>query len=303
VNLSVKKLRRSATIIGGTFLGLGIAAAMATPALACYPEITDVSSCVNADGTWVINWSVAPTDTGVAGTIDKVDFSPASSTLTGIIVGAPLPVGVPLTGVQTIPADQGLAGIEVSAKFDNGVYSTRASGWKAKPTEVCETQPSSPAPSSSTPPTTPPTTSASPSPSASTPVSDLQFIYHETCTTFTVGVQVPKDWPNSVTTTFTPSVGTAKTVTAKPGETKTVDFPASKNLTITSTSKGYPKYDSSITYKAPANCTSAAPSTAPAALPITGSSSGPLAAGAVALVLLGGGAIYLTRRRKMKFSA
>jgi len=301
VNLSVKKLRRGATVVGGTFLGLGLAAAMATPALACHPDINPVSSCVNSDGSWEVHWTVSPSDgNGIPGHVTTVVDSPAGS-LTGIVGdnGDQPGTTLPAEGVQKLPKDVNEASITITAVFNIGrnVVDTRT-GKAEKPTEACKT--------TTTPPTTtPPTTEPTPTPTVSIPVDEPQLVYDENCTTLTVGVEVPKSWKHSETVTFKPSVGSSKTVTAAPGETKTVDFPASKGLTVTGTPKSSPKDAATITYKAPKECNSASPkpSSSGPALAITGSSSTPIAGGAVALVLLGGGAFFLARRRKMKFTA
>jgi LPXTG-motif cell wall-anchored protein len=292
VKLSVKKLRRSATVIGGTFLGLGVAAAMATPALACHTLITPTSSCVNADGSWEVHWTVSPSDGNqVTGHVTKVVDSPVGS-LTGIVGDNGDEPGskLPADGVQKLPKDVDHASITVTAVFDIGhnFVDTKA-GDADKPTQKCDTTP----PTNPKPPTKP------------KPTKEPELVYDETCTTLTVGIDVPKEWKHSETVTFTPSTGTAKTLTAKPGETKTVDFPASKGLTVKAVPADHPDQASSIAYKAPKDCTSAtpSPSTSGPVLAITGSSSTPIAGGAVALVLLGGGAFFLARRRKMKFTA
>lgn len=301
MNLSVKKLRRSATVIGGAIAGLGVVAAMATPALACEPIIKATNVCANADGTWVIDWSVTATDSGIGGEITAIDKTPTDSVLTGIELNKVIPANGALTGTQTMKATDEKASIQVTAKFhlkDGDIFSPRDSEWINKPTWRC-TPPSSSAPATTSPTPKPSVTTTPPSVPETTP----EYVYGETCTTLTVGVKVPKDWGQSETVTFKPSTGAAKTVTAKPGETKTVDFPASKNLTVTATPKSNPKQAATITYKAPGDCTSAAPSSSGPVLAITGSSSAPLAGGAIALVLVGGGAFFLARRRKMKFTA
>jgi len=306
VNLSVKKLRRGVTVVGGTFLGLGLAAAMATPALACHPEITPVSSCVNADGSWEVHWSVSPSDgNDVPGHVTTVVDSPAGS-LTGIVGdnGEQPGTTLPAEGVQKLPKGVTEASITITAVFNVGrnIVDTRT-GKVDLPTKKCAETPPTTTPT--TKPTTTPPTEATPTPTVSIPADEPQLVYDETCTTLTVGVEVPKGWKHSETVTFKPSVGSSKTVTAAPGETKTVDFPASKGLTVTGTPKSSPKDAATITYKAPKECnsTSPKPSSSGPALAITGSSSTPIAGGAVALVLLGGGAFFLARRRKMKFTA
>ncbi|MEV6847279.1 LAETG motif-containing sortase-dependent surface protein [Actinoplanes sp. NPDC051411] len=303
MKLSVKKLRRSATVIGGTFLGLGLAAALATPALACRPIIEHSNVCAHADGTWEITYTVTAEDAGVGGEISEVLKTPNDSPLTNIQKDASIPANGKLVGVQTLKATDEQASIDVSATFHlahQDVFSHAKSGWIYKTSELCKGETTTP----------PPTSTTSPAPTATTTPPDVpqtqpNLVYNETCTILTVGVTVPKDWKQSETGVFKPSVGDTKTVTAKPGETKTVDFPASKGLTVTGSLKSSPKDTAKITYEAPKDCSSpaATPSTSQAALAITGSSSTPIAGGAVALVLLGGGAFFLARRRKMKFTA
>jgi LPXTG-motif cell wall-anchored protein len=309
VNLSVKKLRRSTTVLGGSFLGLGIALALVTPALACNSTITGEASCVNADGTWSVTWSVTSDENQVPGTVLSVDETPTGAKLTNIVANAPIPAqghGV-LTGVESLTGTDTQASIQVTASyFYNGSnHAVKAdSPWINKPDKVCTPPSTPPTTVPTTPPTTTPTTAPTPTPTVSAPETTPGLIYKETCTTFTVGIKVPETWKKSETAIFTPSTGTAKTVTAKPGEIKTVDFPASKNLSVEASVKGYKgEKPLTITYKAPASCTSPAPSTSGPVLAVTGSSSAPLAGGAVALVLLGGGAFFLARRRKMRFTA
>jgi LPXTG-motif cell wall-anchored protein len=297
VNLSVKKLRRSATVLGGTFLGLGIVTAMAAPALACVPAVQPISACVNNNGTWVVNWSVTPSEDQVKGHVTEVVVN--AGQLTGIVGdnGETQGTTLPAKGVQTLPADAPVAQLKISAAFDNGrKFVAGGKGEIHKPKNRCDNQPK-PKPHPGHGHGTP------------TPKPEPQFVYDQSCTSLTVGLEVPKTWRKTETATFTPNNGSAQSVTVKPGETKTVDFPAAKGLTVKATAKGYEAQEPvSVTYKAPKDCKSsttpaATPSTTPAALAITGSSSAPIAGGAVALVLLGGGAFFLARRRKMKFTA
>jgi LPXTG-motif cell wall-anchored protein len=318
VNLSVKKLRRSATVLGGSMLGLGLAAALATPALACNSTIVGTPSpCVNADGSWSITWTLTSDERGVSGTIISIDTTPDDAPIVGFSTDTSKPAEnvIPalhhgaLTGVQTLKGSDKTASVEIVASYTyNGkTFAAKAdSNWYNQPTEVCHqstpptTKPTTTPPTTA--PTTAPTTKPTPTTTASAPEKTPGIVYKDTCTTFTVGLDVPNTWKESETVTFTPSTGAAKTVTAKPGEVQTVDFPASKNLTVKASAVGGEK-SLSIPYKAPADCSSPAPSSSGPVLAITGSSSAPLAGGAIALVLVGGGAFFLTRRRKMKFTA
>ncbi|MEU4687806.1 hypothetical protein [Actinoplanes sp. NPDC023714] len=167
------------------------------------------------------------------------------------------------------------------------------------------------APASESPSATPSqTTSSTPTPSESVPaeipVTEPIFVYDTTCDTLTVGIEVPAEWKEAITVTFTPTTGEAKTVTAQPGETKTVDFPASEGLEVTATPQGYEDEAATIAYEAPADCDeggAAGGEGDEGGLPVTGAAAGGVAAGAVALLAIGGGLFLAARRRKLKFTA
>ncbi|WP_433826969.1 hypothetical protein ACQP2E_33405 [Actinoplanes sp. CA-015351] len=157
-----------------------------------------------------------------------------------------------------------------------------------------------------------PSTSPTPSSTTSTPpaeeipVTEPIFIYDTTCDTLTVGIEVPSDWPEAITVTFNPTTGETETVTAKPGETKTVDFPASEGLEVTATPQGYEDEAATIAYEAPADCDeggAAGGEGDEGGLPVTGAAAGGVAAGAVALLAIGGFLFFAARRRKLKFTA
>ena len=87
----------------------------------------------------------------------------------------------------------------------------------------------------------------------------------------------------------------------KRGETTTVEFPASKGLKVTATTKGYGDGEATtITYDAPAKCGG---TTDGDGLPVTGASGGTIAGGAAALLAAGAALLALARRRKVKFTA
>ncbi|GAA2657179.1 cell wall anchor protein [Paractinoplanes durhamensis] len=339
MNLLKSKLRRSATVIGGAFLGLAGVAAFAAPALACETEITPISKCANADGSWVVEWQVKNSEWDIAGKITEVKLQPSSSTLTGIEVGSFLPKekdGV-LTGTQKLPADAESARIALQGtwEWNGGGYVSWSDNSVRKPHNLCKpegpttpptgpttnppTKPTTnpttgpttpPTTATTTGPTTPPTTAPTTTPSVTatpsggsetpSPAKEPQFIYDNTCDTFTVGLEVPKDWPESITVTFKPSTGDSKTITVKPGATGTVEFPASEGLTVTATPKGYEDEAASIAYETPADCDS---NGGGGGLPVTGAAAGGIAGGAAALLAVGGGLFFMARRRKVKFTA
>ncbi|GAA1631388.1 LPXTG cell wall anchor domain-containing protein [Actinoplanes couchii] len=145
-----------------------------------------------------------------------------------------------------------------------------------------------------------------------------------------------------VTVTFTPNNGAPRSVTAAPGETKTVTFPGTKGLVVAVTGDA-PALNGEVSWTAPENCgTKEEPSTpastppatataeaspspsAPAdeatpsetvsttpvagsdkddSLPLTGSAAASIAAGAFLLLVVGGVFFFLARRRKVNFTA
>ncbi|WP_436526947.1 LAETG motif-containing sortase-dependent surface protein [Actinoplanes sp. HUAS TT8] len=252
---------------------------------------------------------------------------------TGINVGDKLNNWTTLTAKQVIAADADTATLKVTGQWgDYFKGSTFTESKKSR--EICKDQPPHSTPPSSTPPSSAPASSApassapassapassapassapaSSAPASSAPASSAvpsnsatttpenpvltepQFVYDATCDTFTVGVEVPADWKESLTVTFKPSTGDSKTVTAAPGETKTVDFPASKGLKVTATPKGYEDEAGTIAYTAPADCDQ---------LALTGSNSSTIAGGAVLVLLIGAGLFFMARRRKVRFTA
>ena len=337
MNLLKTKLRRTSTVLGGALMGLVGVATFATPALACHTTITVDNRCVNADGTWVVTWKVQNSEPNIEGHVSDVKtrvrpLSSDSGTLTGITVGAILPKngdGI-LTGTQTLPASATRTKLLVEGTWqigNRGIVNTSESNWVTVPTEKCEPTPQ---PSESTSPTPSPSasesTSTTPSPSASeststssspsaseststspspsgtgpseTPVTEPQFVYDNTCDTLTVGIEVPANWPEDITVTFTPSTGEPKTIVGKRGETTTVDFPASEGLKVTATPKGYEDETASITYEKPADCGGEG-----GGLPVTGAAAGGIAGGAAVLLAAGAVLFVLARRRKVRFTA
>ncbi|MFI1989398.1 LAETG motif-containing sortase-dependent surface protein [Actinoplanes sp. NPDC020271] len=153
--------------------------------------------------------------------------------------------------------------------------------------------PASSAPASSAPSSVPASSTAS-TPVENPTLTEPQLVYDTTCDTFTVGVVVPADNTEALTVKFTPSKGDAKSVTAKPGETKTVDFKASEGLTVTASAEG--QEDMTIAYEKPADCDDDQ-------LALTGSNSSTIAGGAVLVLLVGAGLFFMARRRKVRFTA
>ncbi|MEV6347294.1 hypothetical protein [Actinoplanes sp. NPDC051851] len=292
------------------------------------------TSCVNpVDGSWVVNWEIKSSES-YGGTVTRIDARPSEYTLsvTGLAVGDEIPANQSATVTQTLSGAASWAEINVSGTWQQGgnkqFGGSKGDTKVSKPTKECDTgTPSgspSPTPSetvSESPSATPSestsatpsesvSTSATPSESVSTsptpsqttttptdetPVTEPTFVYDTTCDTLTVGVEVPSDWDESVTVTFAPSTGDTQTVTAAPGETKTVDFDASEGLTVTATPEGYEDEAATIAYEAPDGCDDE--------LALTGAAAGSVAGGAAVLLIAGVGLFFMARRRKLRFTA
>jgi hypothetical protein len=104
VNLSVKKLRRGATVVGSTFLGLGIAADLATPALACDTKVYVDTTCATADG-WSANWKV------------QNDYHPDAKVKSVALNGVDMPQGVGDIKPQSILTANFQSALTATSKF------------------------------------------------------------------------------------------------------------------------------------------------------------------------------------------
>jgi uncharacterized protein (TIGR04145 family) len=311
VNLSVKKLRRGATVFGGTFLGLGLVAAMAGPALACDVKITGTPSCVTDDG-WTATWKVQ-NDWREDATITSVKLDGNEVSIGDLHQGTVIKpdYAETVTGVSNFPKADTYHRVDVSLHWGNSDSTLDdTSSADVKPqTEGCKptSTPSSsaPAPSDSTPPSSsspaPTDTPTIPIPSESAPAVP-GTIYKADCSSETIGLDNTKT-PIEYVLTFKPKTGASQTLDIKPGEKKSAKFAVSGDsfyvkMTVVAKYKGKtsPPDTATIPWEKPASCSSGA-------LAVTGSSTGPLAGGAIAVLLLGGGAFFLARRRKIRFAA
>jgi LPXTG-motif cell wall-anchored protein len=333
VKLFKSPSRRTGTVVAGAALGLVGVLSTAMPALACHPVSDGSSSCVDTEShTWTVTWNVRTDADYGDGTVTNVDWgskdSKDSETVTkdhtksfdGIKVGDAINFNNPIHATQVLDDSTSYATLFVEGQWPGhfgGRWLTVEKSDKAcdKPTTPT-TAPTTTAPTTApttTAPTTAPTTTApttapttvppattkpvpTKSPTKTPAKAEPQFVYDTTCDTLTVGIEVPADWKESITVTFKPSVGDSQTVTAKPGETKTVDFDASKGLKVTATPKGYEDEAATITYKAPADCDDDE-------LALTGTNTTAIAGGAAVVLIAGAGLFLMARRRKIRFTA
>lgn len=330
MNLFTTKLRRTATVFGGSIAGLGIVAAMAGPALACDTKIKPSGSCNTTDG-WTATWQVQ-NDYYPDATIGAIKLDGVSVQAVGdIAVGKTVKehYGETVTGSYHEPSSAESADLNVQLVWPNNVSDwTDATAYPK--TSDCETPPTTPPTTAPTtaPPTTPPTTPATtvptdttsptptdtgtptetptvPLPTPSTTASTEPVlpgeIFSEDCTSMTIGLDNTKG-QIEYKLHFTPSSGSTKDLDIKAGEKKSVTFDASTGFSVKISivavynGQSSPPETATVPYEKPSTCDSGS-------LPLTGSSAAPLAGGAAAIAAIGSGLFFLARRRKLKFTA
>ncbi|MDG4767236.1 LPXTG cell wall anchor domain-containing protein [Solwaraspora sp. WMMD406] len=121
--------------------------------------------------------------------------------------------------------------------------------------------------------------------------------YESTCEELVFGFANPEDG-EEFSVTLTPNSGDAQTVTVAPGVTEIVAFPAEEGLEVTVVSETL-GVEETIAWEQPEDCGGEGGGE----LPVTGAAAGGIAAGALALLALGGGLFYLARRRRITFTA
>ncbi|WP_433297082.1 LPXTG cell wall anchor domain-containing protein [Actinoplanes sp. CA-030573] len=269
MNLFTTKLRRGATVAGGTFLGLGIVAAMAAPALACSTVVRASGECGD-DGGWVAAFQVANdwdrADGVIASVkIDDEDYTDAigeiqqgkvaprsgdyrdESTyvwLKGSLKEAADKENVRLTITMTWDGKNPITKSDTATKPENcGGESTPPTTPTTEPT----TEPSSP---ETTEPTTAPTTTpatTSPTPTATTPTETPTVpvptpsesgepvlpneIFDVDCDSMTIGLDNTKG-EIEYKLHFAPSKGEAKDLDIKAGEKKSATFQAEEGFSV-----------------------------------------------------------------------
>ena len=289
MNLLKSPFRRTTAVLAGAFIGLAGAVALAAPASAHHPEVSPESSCVNADGSWTVKWTITNSEKDLDATITTVKALPLKSTITGIAVGDKLPKSVDgaLHAVQSVPAEAKLdhAVLSVGAHWvrDGKPIDEAKTGLVKKPTEACKPE---------TPPTTPPT-SQPPAPGEPTPILEMD------CTTMTIGLDNPASGED-ITLNFKTSKGETRTTVIKAGEKKTEKFSATPGFTVTVSAEGLDNGSETIAYEQPDNCDN---SGSGGGLPVTGAAAGSIAGGAAVLLIAGGVLFFLARRRRVKFTA
>ncbi|GAB1642636.1 hypothetical protein KRMM14A1259_30590 [Krasilnikovia sp. MM14-A1259] len=283
-------LRRSTAALAGTVLGLAGVMAFAAPASAHHPEVSGTPSCVKDDGTWTVAWTVTNSEYDLQGDITSVTAGP-DGTFTGINIKDVLPKSGEgaLSGTQTLTKDAAYASLTVGAHWIRNGNDINAdkTGRVAKPTQKCA--PSTPP----TKPSTPPTKPAEPAEPA--PVIEAD------CSTITIGFDNPKNGLE-FTLHITTSKGEKRNTVFKPGDRKVEKFSATPGfqLKLSLSVKGYTTPAETVTYQLPENCKSNGNG---GGLPVTGAAAGTIAAGAAALLAIGGVLFFLARRRKVKFTA
>lgn len=321
-------LRRALAVAAGATIGLVGAVALTTPASAHHPIPVGLPVCVTADGDWKVVWKVWNSERDLAATLTAVSTDPAEGELTGeIVVGAELPTGRDgIRGEQTLPAEVSKVTLTVTAewirtKFKKTeiVTQTVTSNEVKKPRrpldQCAEPEPTpeptpEPSPSSEpspeptespTAPATPePTDSATPEPTEPPVVepSEPEGVVEYTCDQLIFTINNPEDG-ETVTVDFVPNEGDTLTVTVGPGESGVAEFDAFEGLEVTPVIEGFEDAEA-FAWELPEDCEGGEGG---GELPVTGAAAGGIAAGAVALLAIGGVLFYLARRRRVTFTA
>ncbi|MBU2662121.1 cell wall anchor protein [Actinoplanes bogorensis] len=145
-------------------------------------------------------------------------------------------------------------------------------------------------------------------PADCTPPSEFEAGLEVTCDSLIFSIDNTKG-TETVTATFKPNKGEAKTLEVKAGATGTAEFKGEKGLVIDGSINGEEyepvKWDDE---EKPEDC-NATPTPTPSTpgegggLPVTGAAAGGIAGGAAALLAVGAVLFMLARRRKVKFTA
>lgn len=125
--------------------------------------------------------------------------------------------------------------------------------------------------------------------------------YESTCDAMIFRISNPEDGA-TLTSTFTPSKGEAKTLTVEPGRTGSVSFKAGKGLTVTVT--GDLDSGGPLAWEQPKGCAEGGTGGGEPdeGLPVTGAAAGGIAAGALALLAAGAVLFVMARRRRIRFT-
>jgi LPXTG-motif cell wall-anchored protein len=298
VNRMKPTARRPLAILGGTFLGLAAAVAIAAPASAHHPEIAG-TGCKLEDGSVKVTWTVSNSETEWTAEIKEIS-SPSAAPVTGFAVGSIIPKKGEgsLTGEQTVPAGAE-AKLTIKAFWDKEQADVTAEReGVATITGNCEESEPSPSPSvtPSASPSPSPSESESPSPSPTpsapgAPTFELQ----ETCEKLIFIIHNPADGID-FTVTLTSEKGEVKELRAIPGETTSVSFDAYEGLEVTPSIGDVE--DEPVPWTEPADCADEG-----GGLPVTGAAAGGMAAGAGVLLAVGAGLLLVARRRRVRFTA
>lgn len=290
MNLLKSRFRRSTAVAAGVFLGLAGAVALVSPASAHTPSVTGSTDCVK-DGKWTIDWSIG-NDYRTDAKLLKIETDHGS--VSGAITEADKVVPAyssnkPEAQVHgTTTVDDGVGSVTVSVWLRWSDYQTpqnKPQTYKVHKPENCKP---------TTPPTTPPATTPPATPGAPTPTLE------QDCTTITIGLDNPANG-NEVTLKFKTSKGEERTTVIKAGENKSEKFSAVPGFTVTVTPTGIKGAGpETIAYQKPADCDT---SGSGGGLPVTGAAAGTIAGGAGILLIAGAVLFFMSRRRKVKFTA
>lgn len=303
MSLRIPLFHRTATVVAGALLGLAVAA----PASAHTGELTVTSEC--ADVGWTATWNLTTSDTdGHEGVLSNVKLDISYTHIPPGSGGPPKPAkltdGAEVTGDTTVSETRTLSQDATRATL------TLTLTWQVDDTAHTKTlraQANAPTDCNWPPPAEPSTLSTA-----------------FDCTTMTITLVNPASAKDEVALRLKTSEGEQRSLAAKPGETKSENFPATAGFTVDVTSDGGPQppggaQPHTLAYEQPADCSTddggeaaggdsavggpAAGNGDGGSLPVTGVAAGAVAGTAAALLATGVVLFVVARRRRVKFTA
>lgn len=272
--------RRAGAVVLGGLLGLASAVAFAIPASADHTEVSGSCAWDPDAGGWVVTWTVTPGSADDATGFRLAGVAAAPADVEGLPVTDAFahPAGEQLVGEQRLPAGATSASLEVWIEWDNGHVDETPQVGEVTVGADC----------------------AAPDPG----IEVGQWTFD--CSTLTITVTNPT--VHDLPVTFSPSAGDPVSVELPSGESTTVQFPSGEGLAVDLRSAGQSIVDPTSPIEitaaewAEAECDAGSGGEG-GGLAATGTPVRLIAAGAVALLALGGVLFVIARRRRIRFTA
>lgn len=279
--------RRVLAAVAAALVGLGGAALPTPPAgaqsTAAPAEVSGSCAWDQEAGQWLVAWTIEPTapDGASSYRLAEVASTPPDSPVEGIEqTGAagtfPHPAGEELVGAQWLPEGTATASLTVRTEWDTGQLDEPAGSGTVEVPGDCQ-------------------------------VPDLLDQWTVGCQALTITIGAPSG--QDATVTLAPSTGEPVDVEVAGGGSATVEFPPAEGLTVDVLYHGRSVVDPADPIAvspddlAGLECDEEPADGAGGGLPATGTPTILVAAGALALSLLGTGLYLVARRRRIRFTA